>query len=308
MQYFNATLNQTIILFTFIICGFVLRRSGVVGDGSSSVLSKLEASVFIPALIINTFMTRFTVENIKNMYSYILWASLLLAVAFPIGVALSRVFAKDRYTRRIYIYSMSIANFGFMGNAVVLGAFGEDMLFRYMLFTIPINMFTYSIGVAMLKPDFRLSIRTFANPVVFSLIIGAVLGLTGLGTLLPSFIESTVSMVAACMSPIAMILTGMVVAEYKICELIKNGKVYICTVLRLLIIPALFVGILYLFGVNNDNYTITLAICAFAMPLGLNTVVYPSAYGADTKLGASMALISHSISIITIPVMFLIFT
>lgn len=47
-----------------------------------------------------------------------------------------------------------------------------------------------------------------------------------------------------------------------------------------------------------------LKLCATAMPLGLNTVVFPAAYGGDTTPGASMALISHLMSIITIPIMF----
>ncbi|HAY97711.1 MAG TPA: permease, partial [Ruminococcaceae bacterium] len=48
-------------------------------------------------------------------------------------------------------------------------------------------------------------------------------------------------------------------------------------------------------------------LCATAMPLGLNTVVFPAAYGGDTTPGAGMALVSHLISVITIPVMFSIF-
>ena len=47
-----------------------------------------------------------------------------------------------------------------------------------------------------------------------------------------------------------------------------------------------------------------LAICAVAMPMGLNTVVIPAAYGEDTSAGASMALISSVLSIGTIPLVF----
>jgi ABC-type Na+ efflux pump permease subunit len=43
------------------------------------------------------------------------------------------------------------------------------------------------------------------------------------------------------------------------------------------------------------------AVCALAMPLGLNTVVVPAAYGMDTTDAAGMALVSHAASIITIP-------
>ena len=37
------------------------------------------------------------------------------------------------------------------------------------------------------------------------------------------------------------------------------------------------------------------------MPLGLNTVVIPAAYGKDTSIPAGMALVSHVLSIATIP-------
>ena len=45
----------------------------------------------------------------------------------------------------------------------------------------------------------------------------------------------------------------------------------------------------------------------YACPLGLNTVVFPAVYGKDTMTGARMASISHIISIITIPLMYMIF-
>jgi predicted permease len=40
------------------------------------------------------------------------------------------------------------------------------------------------------------------------------------------------------------------------------------------------------------------------MPLGLNTVVIPSAYDKDTSDAAGLALVSHILACITIPVIF----
>ena len=45
-------------------------------------------------------------------------------------------------------------------------------------------------------------------------------------------------------------------------------------------------------------------ICNLAMPLGLSTIVVPAAYGKDSTVAASMALISHLLSCITIPIVF----
>ena len=82
-------------------------------------------------------------------------------------------------------------------------------------------------------------------------------------------------------------------------------KVYVVTFLRLVAIPAILMVILKLFGTSEE--IMTLALIAFATPLGLNTIVYPAAYGGDTKTGAAMALISNALGVITIPLMYYIF-
>ena len=49
-----------------------------------------------------------------------------------------------------------------------------------------------------------------------------------------------------------------------------------------------------------------IVLIAFATPLELNTIVYPAAYGGNTKTGAAMAMISHTLSVVNLPLMYLI--
>lgn len=106
------------------------------------------------------------------------------------------------------------------------------------------------------------------------------------------------------MGPVAMILAGFVVGGFEIKSILFDKKVYAVTFLRLIAIPALLVLILKALG-TPEELTL-LAFIAYACPLGLNTVVYPAAFGLDTKPGASMALVSHTLCVITIPLMYLI--
>lgn len=230
-----------------------------------------------------------------------------MLVSLIIGVFLSKLFAKDDYLQKIYTYSFAVANFSFMGNAVVLGIFGEEVLFDYMIFTLPICLYVYSFGTASLIPkskeNSKFSLKVFLNPICMSMLFGAVAGVTGLP--LPKFLITAISSAGACMSPLAMILTGFVVANFSIKTLAKVKRIYLASVLRLVVLPLVFVLVLKL--LNTDSKIIMLTLCATAMPLGLNTVVFPAAYGGDTTPGASMALISHLMSIITIPIMFTLF-
>lgn len=104
------------------------------------------------------------------------------------------------------------------------------------------------------------------------------------------------------MSPIAMILTGVVVSSISLKKTFLNVRIYIVSIIRLIIMPVLFISVATFFKIPETTYIC--ALCSLAMPLGLNTIVIPSAFGKDTTVAAGMAVISHLLSCITIPLIF----
>lgn len=277
-------------------------------ENTDTVLSKLETLILVPALNISTFMNYCTIESLSSYHSFFIVSSVLIAAAIGISYPLSRVFSKERYQRNIYKYALTFGNFGFLGNAIVPIILGEEFLYTYMLFCLPINVMCYTWGIGGLIPkdNNKNPLLNLINPTVIAIVIGAILGLTGIKSVVPPFIKLSLSNLAACMGPIAMILTGFVVAKYSIIKLLKKPLVYLATLLRLIILPIIFVAVLLL--IKIDSEIIKMCIFAFATPLGLNTVVYPSAYGEDASTGASMALISHTLCVVTIPILYTVVT
>ena len=137
-----------------------------------------------------------------------------------------------------------------------------------------------------------------------------IIGLTGFMNIVPEGISKPVTgvidVLGSLMSPIAMLLTGMTLAKSSFISLIKKWRVYIVSAIRLIAIPVLFL-LLFSFIPRSEFFSDTFikcAIAAMAMPLGLNTIVIPTAYGKDTSDASSMAFISHLMSVITIPLVF----
>ena len=142
-----------------------------------------------------------------------------------------------------------------------------------------------------------------------AMIIGMIIGITGAAKFIPDSITSVIKVSGDCMSPIAMLLTGMTVAASDLKLLLTKWKTYLLSVVRLLLIPIVFIlifSILPKSEIINETF-LTCAICAISMPLGLNTIVVPGGYGKDTTDAAGMALISHTLSVVTIPFVFSIF-
>lgn len=306
---FRAALVPMLTMFSCILVGFFLKRRKLVPENAGTVLSRLETCALVPALSLNTFSRNCTIEAIQE--NYLLMGFCIVCVLLSIGIAipLSKLFAKSGYQRQVYKYALAFANFGFMGNAIVPLLFGEQVLFLYMLFTLPLSICCYSWGISQLIPGsatLRGVLKRVFNPSTVAMLLGAALGLTGVGKMLPGFLSQALSSLGACMGPIAMVLTGMVVGGYTAKELFLNGKVYIASALRLIVLPAILCAVLYFLGA--DRQTMVLMLMAFATPLGLNTVVYAASYGADTRTGASMAIISHALSVLTIPMMYALVT
>lgn len=308
-QVFMATLSPMLMMFACMVIGFILNKKKLCPDNTVTVLSKLETYVLAPALTVNTFSKYCTVSSLTEQYQMILYCLLALAVAILLAFALAPFFTKKGYNRNIYRYALTFGNFGFMGNAIVPAIFGEEALYSYMLFTLPMNLAVYTWGIASLIPHGegkQNPLKNLLNPSVFAVTIGAVIGLTGIYDYVPDFVFSTLSGLGACMGPIAMVLTGFLIGNYSFKALLSDKKVYIAALLRLFILPTLF--ILLLKALGADKTSLTMCLFGFATPLGLNTVIFPAAYGGDTTTGASMAMISHTVCVITIPVMYLLLT
>ncbi len=310
MQVFLATLSPMLTMFLFLAIGFFLRKTELVPENSSTVLAKLETNLLLPAVCFSVTLGYGTAQTYRENLPTLLYG--LLGVLISIGLATILVNAfriKDKNLKGIYRYSLAIANTGFMGNAIVpliLG--GDEALFRYCLYCLPINLFIYSWGVPQLIPRTqgeKFSIWKMFNPAIVSLLLGFAISITGINQYIPNFIMNVINSLKACMGPMAMVLTGMVIAGYSLKEILSDKKVYFASFLRLIPLPAIILTILYFLGCPKD--VMPLALIAFATPLGLNTVVYPAAYGGDTKTGAGMAAISHTLSVITIPLMYTLF-
>lgn len=307
MNIFSSVIFQISVLFSFIIIGFILCRLNFLPRETGRVFSRIENSIFMPAVVINTFWTNCTVKNITEKWIFIAYSIGILAFCILTAFIVSRYIGKTEYLQKIYRYSISVSNFGFVGTAMVSGIYGDNSieLFDYLMFTLPLNLFTYSVGIAWLVPNSQklFSVKTFLNPIFVSLFIGAALGLLSVPK--NELASTVISSAANCMAPVAMILTGFVIGGYNLRDLFKHPQTYIVAGIRLVALPSVIV--LFLTLIKAPQEIIVATLCAHAMPLGLNTVIIPSAYGENPETGASMALVSQLCSIITIPSLFFIF-
>ena len=207
-----------------------------------------------------------------------------------------------------------------MGYAVVLGV-NPEIYTKYLVFVIPFWALIYVWGVPSLlipsddgKKSVKSRLKAFLNPMFIAMVVGMILGIVlGLFGKTPTkdstlFVVSAIDQLGACMSPVAMLLTGMTIAKIDLKKTFTKASLYVISAFRLVVIPLVFIAALIFIPSTVISQELKFCIvCAASMPLGLNTIVIPSAYGLDTSEASGMALISHLLSCLSIPIIFALF-
>lgn len=287
--------KQLLVLYIFLLLGFFFGKWKREQQNRTGILSFLLVNLFLPAKVFNTFSKNFTKSYItENGKTIIVSVSLLLfLVVFSLLIA--KLLTKDKYEQKVYRYSLTLANYAYMGYALCESIFGESGLTDLILFCIPFAIYTYTLGYAMLTGNGK-TLKKLLNPMTGAIILGIVFGLTGLE--LPNVLTSVLSSSSACVAPLSMLLVGITLSAFRVRELVCDIKAYILVAIRLLVIPATVFGLCKLFSLD---FVIMPAVMMSCMPCGLNTIVFPKLINEDCLTGAKLAMLSHLFSVATIP-------
>lgn len=289
-------LKQLLVLFSFVVFGYILCKSKSANSESASLISSIQVNIVIPCLLIKTYTEQFTVDNLIHNFKIIITALVLLLFTVLLSKLIAHFLCKEKDDKGIYTYSMAVPNYGYMGYPLAEAAGGQAMLMNAMVFAVPLSIYSTTAGFNMLMNNKNSTLKKVINPITIATLIGCIFGLNNVE--IPSGLMNILEMSSNCLVPLSMILMGMVISEFNFKEILRDKKIYITAVIRLLVIPI----IIYLSLKNIcDSTILKTAVLIYAMPCGLNTIVIPKLRGGNCKIGAGLAVISNILSLITLP-------
>lgn len=297
----TIVVEQVAVLMLFGVIGFVLQKTGIVEGEHTKLLSTLCVYVFLPCQVFRTFANNFTPAYLTEKYILVLTGGAVLLILMVAAYFVSKIFTKDTFQQSVIQYSMITPNYGYIGYAMAEGIFGTTMLLNFMMVSLPIALYTYTIGFCMLTKR-KVTAKRLLNPVTVAMGLGALVGLLQIP--LPNVVNAALSKGAACVSPLGMILTGTVIARFSVKVMLGKKLVYLITALRLLGLPLAVGFSLRLLGLESCLIPLVLLMC---MPCGVNTVVFPKLIGEDCETGAALAFVTNILCCATIPLVFYIF-
>lgn len=298
MDYFLTVGQQVLILFVLIFVGYVLGKTRIIGDTGAKALSDVALLFATPCVIALSFEREFSWAVLRD-----LGVALLVGIAIHlIAVGLAQViYRKDTPRDRVLRLATALSNAGFMGLPLQQAVLGNQGVFYGAAYVTAFNLTLWSYGLlTMDRSTRRLSPRKMLlSPGIIGLVAGLIILV--LPVELPALIRTPASHLAALNTPLPMLFTGYYLSKADLGKALRNRSYYAACAVRLILVPVVTVGLLYLIGIRGTLLA-SMAISASA-PIAAAVSMFASKYEQDTETAVNLVVLSTVFSVITMPIL-----
>lgn len=300
-----TTLELALKIVILIALGAAARRLKVMPDGFDKMLTRFVMAIPLPCMIINSFNVEFSSKYLESCPVILALSLASLALVFVLA-QLVYIRMGRTGTARVVRFAMMFTNFTFFGLPVVNELYGARGSFYYVIFTLPIRIVFYGcapimLGEAGTKLNVRETLKKFLCEPVVAVFIGFFLYVTQIK--LPGVVTNVLSTLGGMASPLGLMLCGCIIADADWRGVLRFPCVIWVCALRLIVIPAVIVGIFLLLRVDRE--IIRSVVFCFAMPVASLLPAFSLRYNpsdADARLvGSYTVVLSTVLCVATVP-------
>ena len=294
-----------VILFIIVVLGYVLCKLGYMGAKFDQKLSSIVIDVTCPSLILSSVMGPELPD--RTLILPLLGVGFLTYFILLIfGFWVPRLISKNRDDQGMIGFALMFANVGFIGYPIVSSIFGPKAIFYAALLNMPNTFFIFTAGVMLVKGEY--SIKSLNPKVLFSPAMIAAFAaalIVALNVHAPDLIARPVTMVGNITVPAALMIIGSSMARLPLKEIIGSPVVYVSSLVRLVVVPLAVYFLFKVCGVSDVINNINTVV--IAMPVASFGTMFCMKYGRNPSLMTEMTFITTVGSIMTIPLITMLF-
>ncbi|MCA0987577.1 AEC family transporter [Guptibacillus algicola] len=261
-------------------------------------LAKVNIYFIVPGFIfLKLYETTFSLTLFLSVLSFF---SFFVVMLYVISLIVSKVFRYSRSVKASFTNSILFYNSGNYGVPV------NDLVFKHDPFAMSIqviiltfqNILTFSWGIFALKAvdgnKLNAVLGYFKMPVLYAMVFG--ISLNMLNVDVPEFVLIPADYIADSMVAIALVTLGAQVAQLRFAK--NLSVVYVSLFIRLLLGPAIAIGLIYTLGI--DGIIAQALLISSAMPTAVNSAIIAQEYQNEPELSAQIVLASTVFSMLTV--------
>ena len=297
----SVLLEKMLIFLVLMVIGWALANKGMLDKNSTRAVSSLTLNVFMCATIIGSGLGMDRALGLRELGWLMLVVFLMQILGYLVAAFVTHITPGDPEHTPVFELLMSMGNNMFIALPIVQSIYGATAAFYVALNCLPFNVLLYTYGVYRLKSGQGGALRLkdiLSMPLCAPLVSLLILLLH---IPVPGPVRSLISAMSGATMPLSMLVIGASLGSVSLLEAFKNGRLYLASAVRLLLIPLLTWALLRLF-VSDQELLMTMVIIA-ACPSAVLVTVLSVQYGRDSVCSAEGTLQNTALSLVTIPLL-----
>lgn len=329
MEGISAGISQILILALVVFLGFVLAKLKYLDEHTTEKLVGILINVTLPCMILAS-TSSVVFDQIAAQIPLVCILGIVLFIMMVIVSVLACLILRVSFeTFACFVFSGICTQTAFIGVPVIAAVLGQSTVILTSLIVAVVNVFLFSVGVALLSVDqqlrefrslcasgenkasapqkfsflvalsrVKLTWRNFINPALVAALLALFLLFFQMS--LPYVLYGAVDMVGSLTAPISMLIIGFYVSRMKIKEACSQWRVFVFGSIRFL---AGSIALFYLLSwVIPDTLIVEIAVLEFAMPTGAMVPAFVASHKGNALLASQHTVISALLSFIYLPV------
>lgn len=307
MSNFLITFSTVLIMICYAIPGFILVRTGQIKENAIPAFAKVLMYVCSPCLTI------YTIANLKYSFTIVKEVIIVLVSSLAIQILILIVFRfifrkhTEDVKYRVCTIATAMGNCGFMGVPLLEAVMPEhpEALAMSTAYCVGMNLIGWTIASAIISNDVKYMKvhKALLNPAVLSLIVAIPLFVTE--TKLPSQLNNMVTLLGKMSLPMCMLIMGMRLATMELKNLFNDKMQYFIIFVKQIVMPV--IALLIFMALPVAPYLKRTMFILSASPVASVVLNFSEMIGEGQKTAANLVLLGTLSSVITIPLLMLIF-
>ena len=296
---FVIIVNQILKMLLLLLLGCLCFRMRLIDENGSKVLANLLLMVVNPMLAIVSLQTEYSAHLAQGLLVAYLLAFLTHLVAAVLSTVLIRTTGNpdcgiDRFAS---MYS----NCGFIGIPLVPSILGNEGVLYLTAYMTVFNIFSWTHGMMVMTGNFspKELLKGLLSPMILSSLLGLLLFFAEIR--IPALLADSMNYVASMNTPLAMMIAGISVAQTDLFGMLKNKKMYLISLLKLLVLPAIV-----LIGLAAAHLPSTVActiLVAAACPVAATGTAFALRVQKNYRYASELDAFTTIASLVTIPLL-----
>ena len=294
-------LNTSAGLILLMAIGYLCSKVGLIDRVAEKKLTELLLKVIQPVYLFAAYQRAFDRGLLRDFFLCMAMA----AAAFLVMILIPYLFfPKGSRDREVGLVTSAFPNTGFFGIPLISGIYGAEGVFFLTTMITMFNLLVWTYGVIVMsgrRDSLKNTVKRLVSPALSAIVTGLIC--FSFGLLLPDVILSPLKKLGDMNSPLAMLISGAVVARANFRQGLKDPMVYKISALRSLLLPAAVALLLFWLPVNP--LLIVVVVLASGFPVGTVPLMFCVQYDKNSVLAGECVALTAVLCCVTAPLIYL---